>query len=298
MEINNDKIRKAAEEAAMVFVKNYKLPLQDAIDFFYENIIKDEEISKLINNSSSEKQLSKSSAFKNFLKKNKKDLYYKLRKYKGSNENRDELLNSINLAKSNPTENLRKELLQQLAAFHVSSQERFLENEAFYAQLENFINTAGSIIDVGCGVQPLFFPHENFPGVKKYIALDKDRESVQLMQNFGDAFSNYYSWLLPQTWNIGEGWEKIIELHGMDSFDVALVLKVVPVVKRVDPGLLEQLMQIPARTVVISGVKESMVKKHDIEHKERRAIMQFITASGRTVKAEFELENEFFIVIE
>ncbi|MGB8190670.1 MAG: hypothetical protein WCF67_02070, partial [Chitinophagaceae bacterium] len=127
---------------------------------------------------------------------------------------------------------------------------------------------------------------------------DKDRESVQLMQNFKDAFSNYYNWLLPQTWNIGEGWEKIIELHGMDSFDVALVLKVVPVVKRVDPALLEQLMQIPARTVVISGVKESMVKKHDIEHKERRAITQFITASTRTVKAEFELENEFFIVIE
>ena len=78
---------------------------------------------------------------------------------------------------------------------------------------------------------------------------------------------------------------------------VALILKVVPVVKRIDPLLLDVLAKVPASTVVVSGVKESMVKKHDIEHKERRAITKFIELSGREVTAEFELDNEFFLIL-
>lgn len=298
MNIDHQKIKKTAEEAASVFVKNYKLPLQDAIDFFYEKMMGDEEISNIITASANEKQLAKNAAFKNFLKRNKKELYYKLRKYKGGNESRDELLQELERAKEDPNPEVRMQLLQKLATFHVSSQERYHENELFYSQLGSVISNAVFIADVGCGVQPLFFPHAQFSSVKKYIALDKDREAVQLMQAFKEVFKEEYQWLFPQVWNINEGWESVMEAYSIDNFDAALILKVIPVVKRVEPLVLAQLGHISARRLVISGVKESMVKKHDIEHKERRAISRFISEAGKTVVSGFELENEFFIVVE
>jgi hypothetical protein len=292
------KIREVAEEAAAAFVKNYKYPLADAVSFFYDSMMKNEEVSKLIVDAASARQLSKNSTFKNFIKKNKKELYYKLRQYKSSDEDKDELLQALVEAKVDPSNEKRIELLEKLAAFHVSSQERFSENEKFYSQLANVAGNAVSIIDIGCGVQPLFFPKEDFPHLTKYVALDKDKESIKLMQAFKEVFRQEYEWLFPQTWNINEGWDDVKGLHGVDSFDVALILKVVPVVKRVDPSLLDVLAQVPAKTIVISGVKESMVKKHDIEHKERKVITSFMNAAGRKEVSSFELENEFFIITE
>jgi hypothetical protein len=291
--IMNDiiKIREVAEEAGAAFVKNYKYPLAEAVNFFYDSMMKNEEVSRLIIGAASAKQLSKNATFKNFIKKNKKELYYKLRQYKSSDEDKDELMRALADAKNDPSDVKRIALLQKLAAFHVSSQERFNEHEKFYEQLAGAVGNAASIIDVGCGVQPLFFPRHDFADVKKYVALDKDKESIKLMLAFKEVFNEKYEWLFPLVWNISEGWKE-------DSFDVALILKVVPVVKRINPLLLDVLAKVPARKVVISGVKESMVKKHDIEHKERKAITSFIKAAGRKEIGSFELENEFFIITE
>lgn len=285
------KIKTTASDLAAAFVKNYKYPLQDATDFFYEKLSKNEEVARLITAAATSKQLSKNATFKEFVKKNKKELYYKLRQYKSNDANKSELLQSLNEATS------PRQLLEKLAQVHVSSQERFAENETFYTELSKTIGAATVIADVGCGVQPLFFPKHQFPSLTKYIALDKDRESVEIMQRFKEAFPAQYEWLHPMVWNISEGWEQVCKTFDVETFDAALILKVVPVVKRIDPLLLTELTAIPANTIVISGVKESMVKKHDIEHKERRAIMNFIKTSGREVINEFELANEFFIIV-
>ena len=285
------KIKETADELAAAFVKNYKYPLQDAADLFYDKLSKNDEISRLINTAATTKQLSKNATFKEFVKKNKKELYYKLRQYKNNDDSKTDLLQSFNEATSH------KQLLEKLAQVHVSSQERFAENETFYAELLKTIGSSAVIADVGCGVQPLFFPKEQFHLLKKYIALDKDRESVEIMYRFKETFPEQYEWLHPMAWNISEGWEEVCKTFDVDEFDAALILKVVPVVKRIDPLLLDELAKIPASTVIISGVKESMVKKHDIEHKERRAIMNFIKNSGREVVSEFELANEFFIIV-
>ena len=285
------KIKTLAQELATSFVKNYKCPLPDAIDFFYDKLSKYQEISQLITTAASSKQLSKNALFKEFVKKNKKELYYKLRKYKSNNDSKTELLQSLNDGAA------ADQLLQKLAQVHVSSHERFSENEAFYNALSKTFESASVIADAGCGVQPLFFPKHQFPSVSKYIALDKDRESIEIMLRFKEAFPDNYEWLHPMVWNISEGWEQICQTFNLDTFDVALILKVVPVVKRIDPNLLDELAKVPANKIVVSGVKESMVKKHDIEHKERRAITNFIKDSGREIIDEFELSNEFFIIV-
>jgi hypothetical protein len=285
------KIKETADELAAAFVKNYKYPLQDAADFFYDKLSKNEEVARLVTTAASSKQLSKNATFKEFVKRNKKELYYKLRQYKNNDDSKADLLQSLADANSH------EQLLEKLAQVHVSSQERFAENETFYHELLKTIGSSTVIADVGCGVQPLFFPKEQFPSLTKYLALDKDRESIEIMHRFKETFPGKYEWLHPMVWNISQGWVQVCKAFEVHAFDAALILKVVPVVKRIDPLLLDELARVPAKTVIISGVKESMVKKHDIEHKERRAIMKFIKNSGREVVSEFELANEFFIIV-
>lgn len=294
---SNDKISQVAAELAASFVKNYKYSLQDANDFFYNSIAGNKEIQSIIAASASDKQLSKNAVFKNFVKQLKKELYYRLRQYKGNASSKEALLDALTAAAQDPSKTLQSELLESLASFHVSSQERFHENDLFYDQLAPFAENASSIADIGCGVQPLFFPHARFSQVKKYLALDKDKESLNLVQAFRNTFPDKYEWLFPQVWNISEGWRTVGEEHSSERFDLALMLKLVPVVKRTNPELLVQLAAVPAETIIISGVKESMVKKQDIERKERRAIDHFIKETGRTRTGEFELGNEFFIII-
>ncbi|HEY0677497.1 MAG TPA: hypothetical protein VGD17_04390 [Chitinophagaceae bacterium] len=277
-------------------MKNYKCSLSEAAEFFYDNISKNAEVVKLISASAGSKQLSKNALFREFVKKQKKELYYRLRKYKGSDESKRELMLALNNAESLDNDE-RIGLLEKLSSFHVSSNERFVSNEVFYTQLKNHIGHASQIVDVGCGVQPLFFPHDQFPALKRYVALDKDRDSVEMMDRFREVFKEQYSWLQPFVWNIDEGWNGICTRLGIDEFDVALLLKLVPVVKRVDPSLVQELAKVPARMIIVSGVKESMVKKHDIERKERRAIRGFLDAAGKEVTAEFEIDNEFFMIV-
>jgi hypothetical protein len=297
MQQPNDKISQVADDLAASFIKDYKCSLQEARDFFYNNIIKNKEVSSLIVGAATEKQLSKNATFKNFVKQHKKELYYRLRQYKGDDESKQALLKELRLAESDPSEMKRISLLQDLAAFHVSSQERFAENNLLYDHLANVMDDVHSIVDAGCGVQPLFFPHARFSQVGKYIALDKDKESANLMNVFKNTFASQYAWLYPRVWNISEGWRDVCNEYSLETFDLALLFKLVPVVKRTSPALLQQLAGIPAKTIVISGVKESMVKKHDIERKERKAIDNFIKDTGRTKVEEFELANEFFIII-
>lgn len=292
----NDKILQVAWEVAASFVKNYKCPLPEATDFFYSSIIKNPAVSKLIETAATDKQLAKNAAFKNFIKQHKKELYYRLRQYKGTAESKAGLVASLDSAMSDPSDTTRESLLGELASFHVSSQERFEQNQLFYEQLAGVMDDVHTIVDIGCGVQPLFFPHDRFLSVKKYMALDKDKDSVHLMEKFVQVFPQQYAWLLPRLWNIGEGWKGLCTESGVNDFDLALILKVVPVVRRTSPALMDQLASVPAKTIIISGVKESMVKKQDIERKERRAIDSFIKDTGRMKEGEFELDNEFFII--
>jgi hypothetical protein len=296
---NDIKLKEMAEEIAASFVKNYKCSLADATKFFYSSIIKNDEVARLISDSVNPRQLSKNATLKNFIKKNKKELYYRLRQYKNNEESKEGLEVALKAARENPTGEARAELLDKLAAYHVSSRERVEQNQLFYEKLGEIAGTAvTTVIDVGCGVQPLFFPHDRFETVKKYIAIDKDKKSISLLQEFRDIFNDAYSWLYPRVWNINEGWSGIRTEYGVDVFDLALVLKVVPVVERIQAELLEGLANIPAKTIVISGVKESMVKKRDIGNRERRSITNFINATERTITGEFDLENEFFIIVQ
>jgi len=293
MKYNQEKIKEVAGELALAFTKNYKCSLDEASSFFLDNILKQDEVAKLVDASANPKQLARNAVFRNFVKKCKKELYYQLRKYKSDDAS---LQSSLDAARKDPSDENLEQVLSEVAQFHVSSQERFEENEIFYDKLNDLFANAETIIDAGCGVQPLFFPFGRFSNVKRYAAIDKDKASIALMQEIKSIFPQRYQWLYPDVWNIGEGWDNLCTEHDVEEFDLALMLKVVAVVQRTNPELVNGLCKVPAKTIVVSGVKESMVKKQDIGRRERRLVLNFMESCGRQKIAEFDLDNEFIVI--
>jgi 16S rRNA (guanine(1405)-N(7))-methyltransferase len=99
--------------------------------------------------------------------------------------------------------------------------------------------------------------------------------------------------LAAQGWTLRDGWAPINE-----TFDVALMLKIVPVVKRQEPALLEILARVPARRVIVTGSKEALVKRRAIARREKNVIETFAREAGFRILHVFETPDEIGIVAE
>ena len=209
---------------------------------------------------SSEKNLDKirrTKIFKDFYKKLKKNVYYSLRTYQRGDKK------------------------------HVSSAERTNYMESFIEQLHEYIKSANSILDIGGGMFPQSFPFKKYPNIKNYTWLDKDKLSFEKLMEFKNK--NDFGQLNLICEKIGA--------RNLEHFDLVFMLKLIPVINRQEDNLLEYLAKIPGNTVVVTGSKEAMVKKKNIQIREDIILKKFIAQTGRKVIKEIDIENEFGYVI-
>lgn len=227
----------------------------------------------------------------------RRKIYYELRQYSQNLEIQESLIHALKQIPPQAPETGYREILTQLCQSHISTKERFSAGEVFYSELFNFIDRPASIVDVGCGMHPLLFPFKKEgKGVTRYTALDKDKISIAAV----DAFSRVLGGdiLHALNWNIKDNWQVVKNAVGIDFFDTAFLLKLVPVVYRIERRLVEILLETPARVWVITGSRTSMTKYVNIEKRERKFINQFIRLSGKEIIGEFTAGNEFCIVVE
>lgn len=83
-----------------------------------------------------------------------------------------------------------------------------------------------------------------------------------------------------------------------ERFDLALMLKLIPVIERQNPALLERLAAIPARRLLVTGSREAMTRREDISRRELASLRRFVLLTGRRVVARFDLPNEFGFFLE
>ncbi|MFC1622049.1 hypothetical protein ACFL13_01555 [Patescibacteria group bacterium] len=170
---------------------------------------------------------------------------------------------------------------------HQSVLEREAHLENFFSQISPELSNAKIIVDIGGGMFPAIFPFDKYLNIEKYIWIDKDKKSFEKLQKLNNPKIELYNH------KIGEkSWE-----HYSNSFDLALMLKLIPVVSRQEKHLLPILAQIPAKKIIITGSKEALAKRASIERRERKVLKKFINLTGRDVIREFEIENEFGYII-
>ena len=245
-----------------------------------------------INSAGSINEAGRLREYKAFRKAVRGALYQKLRQYKMSSTGTNELLAELIGCADSDVGLAANKLLES----HVSTRERLDDREEFIRTVSEFIKPGSSVIDVGCGFAPLLYPDEFFGNLSCYIAVDKDAEAAETVRVF--AKRRGISNLRAYTWDIDSGLQALRALTGVDRYDAALMLKLIPVVNRTgraaggESRTAAILGDFPASRLLATVNRESMTKRESIEKRELSVLKHFARASGLKTLSEFTIGSE------
>lgn len=252
----------------------YKISQEEVRDSLRVSLQNNQKLNKLALEAKNIKDIRKTREFRDFYKAFKKDIYYKLRRYKEPLP--DETIHDFDKA----------------AASHVSTRERLKVLEFFNGFLNPRLKNVEYILDVGGGLFPLIFAPEAWTKIKNFVWIDKDKESYEILLRFKEQM--HLDKLVLLNINLNDvTWKDICSKTGTEKFDMALMLKLIPVIARQEKHLLGLLSKTPAKKLFITASKEAMVKKIDITKREDVILRKFIKLSGRAIEDTFDSENEF-----
>lgn len=232
---------------------------------------------------------------KAFRKKTRSYFYQNLRKYKTSDYDLEALLARFIESDGEET----PILLQQLLDSHVSTRERLPFQKEHVELLRRLFPENGTVIDIGCGYHPLMLPPECYTNLKRYVAVDKDADSVEAVRVYARKFG--IENLKAYTWDLSTGIAALEQLTGVQRYDFAMVLKVIPVLVRAEKMRREKteeagipvLGEFPVTTMLASVSRESMTKRESIEKRELAVLRQFMKTYDYREESEFSCGTEF-----
>jgi hypothetical protein len=278
-------------------VKQYKIDTVTAADIVTGTISEHPAFLEYIQREMPIKNILKTRLYDEIKTKSKRKIYYTLRQYNKDCEERENLTEELQSLQPTRFSGETLRIVSQLARTHVSTRERMESPDSFYSRIFNYIDPPESIVDVGCGLNPLIFPFNREEGssVTCYAALEKDTTCISALHAYSGLLEKEI--LHPIHWSIKDGWETVCRSTGVRRFQIAFLMKLVPVVSRLERTLLDILLAIPADTWIVTGSRTSMTKHIDIEKRERKIVRQFISQSGKEVAAEFVTSDEFCLIV-
>jgi 16S rRNA (guanine(1405)-N(7))-methyltransferase len=142
-----------------------------------------------------------------------------------------------------------REVCQEAMALHSSTRERLPLLDHFYPALWQVTGLPRSILDPGCGLNPLALPWMAVPNLARYIALDIDAARVDFLDRFLVLAG------LPPLARC----QDVLVDPPADQVDVALLLKMSPSLERQQAGATLALVdQLNAPWVVVSYAVRSL----------------------------------------
>lgn len=231
------------------------------------------------------RRLRRTRSFRDARKKVRKTVYYALRQYKRAAGSLSGLAQQLTAAGPEDV----GPLVQEILASHSSTRERQEVGRPFGEELLKRIGRPRTLLDVGCGVYPLMFPFGDAPDLDRYLALDRDAEAIEALRAFAGVSPEKR--LEARRWELASGFDE-------SEFDVALLLKLVPVIARQEPEALSILARVPARRLVVSGSRVALARQADIERRERSVLRRWIDGHGFEVVDEMVFDDEFAFVLE
>ncbi len=241
-------------EQVNLICKKYKISEKDAESAVLQKLDKNKALFEILHRDL--KEIYKTRIYKDFIKDLKKDIYYKLRSYQ---MNRDVSAES-----------------------HISTAERQKEINSFFEQITPELQLSKKVLDLGGGMFPITVPFEKF-NFNEFVWVDKDKKSYDKLKSA--QLPDYVELI-----NL-ELQEFLTSNH--ETYDFAFMLKLIPVIYRQEKSLLELLSKVNAKYILITGSKEAMVKKQDIEYREDKIIKSFINTTNKKILKKIDLSNEF-----
>ena len=273
--------------------QRYQIDPEHATTLFEQYVQRQPEILKKILAKYPHEDLTRLRSYKTLIKHVRKHIYYHLRQYQADKQKIVYLRNELaQLIRSSQDTRQIERVIQALLFTHRSTKERVNEYQTFYQKIFELIAPPRTILDLGCGIHPLSYPFDH-PEYRPevYVAIDHQPEVIETLTVF--AASVNPTRLIPLCADIAEAnWRSYLEGE-MDEFEVAFMLKLIPVISRQRKHLLPKLAEVPAHQMVITAAIESMTRKENIRRKEEHSLHEFIAMTGRKVLATFQISNEF-----
>jgi hypothetical protein len=232
--------------------------------------------------------------FKNAEKAARKHVYNYLRRYRRADAGGAAALSTLEGLAPGEAPDAAQRAIRAICETHVSTAERLSSLAQLQTILAAVAGDVAGVLDVGAGVFPLLFLFRACPKLECYRAIDKDKLAMRAVRAF--ARWRGLAALSALDWSLADGWDAVLP-PGRTEFDLALLLKVVPVIARQEPRLLDVLAKIPARRLLITGSKQAMAKRRAIAHREKAAIRSFVDRYGLTVRDQFETADEIGFVV-
>jgi len=182
-----------------------------------------------------------------------------------------------------------RDVCRQVLASHSSTRERLPLLEHFYPAIWQVTGLPYSILDPGCGLNPLALPWMALPDLTRYIALDIDGARVDFLDRF---------LVLAGLPPLARCQDLLVEPPA-DRADVALLLKMSPSLERQQEGAtLHLVSQLNAPWVVVSYAIRSLGgrEKGMVQHYGRQ-FRQWSGERGWPVH-ELAFESELVFVVD
>jgi hypothetical protein len=130
-----------------------------------------------------------------------------------------------------------------------------------------------------------------------YVAVDKQPDVIETLRAFAPLVEP--TRFMPVCDDIANmNWHAYTDDAGVDMFDAAFMLKLIPVIARQQKHLLTRLAAIPARRILVTATTEAMTRKQNIRKREERFLREFIELTGRGVRATFQVGPEFGFLLD
>lgn len=235
--------------------------------------------------------------YKAIIKSVRKKVYYHLRQYQSDSQKSGELKKQLEQQVASSSDiHQSRQVIQDLLMSHISTKERSDDYPVFYKKLFDMIEPPRTILDVGCGIHPLSYPFgevETCPDI--YAATDKSQDVIEILKIFSPLAKP--TRLMPVCESIADiRWADYLP-NGMDSFDIAFMLKLIPVICRQNRDILSHLINVPARRILITASAEAMTRRKNIRRREDRVLRDFIELAGGNIIGKFTITNEFGYLI-
>jgi 16S rRNA (guanine(1405)-N(7))-methyltransferase len=161
----------------------------------------------------------------------------------------DESYRRMGTAYSSSSEDRIRAACHHVLRLHSSTRERLPILERFYPTIFEITGRPGSILDLGCGLNPVSLPWMGLGAGARYIALDIDQERIRFLNRF----------LCLAGLDPLARCQDILVQPPDDAADVALLLKMSPSLERQEPGSTGRLVEhLKTPAVVVSFAVTSL----------------------------------------
>jgi len=184
---------------------------------------------------------------------------------------------------------------RDLLARHASTRERLPFLDRFYAGVWDAVGgVPASLLDLGCGLAPLSLPWMGLEASAHYHAIDADIGAIGLVDAFLSIVGQAHA---AEVRDLAAP----IGPQAAQPADVALLLKLVPILDRQDPSAAQRLVQgLTVRHVVASFPVRSLGgHARGMEATYRRRVEALVSALGPRVRVQTEasVPNELVVVL-